>query len=204
MTKKKIARSSARTKQRPARAPKPAESPITPSGNDLILSRTISYNDAAMLVDGLRAEGSKLVPPAPKPDIPRDNTGRPTAAVEHAVLNAPRVGNFESIGDLILKVIAPGILEDSEIRPDAWEPPEGTALRVLAFELTAIAEGVESGRLNDLGLADALRALAERADASRELAFRLREARFGTSPTWGGVVRTAEVTRATIESARVQ
>lgn len=134
-----------------------------------------------------KARGLRVVA-SPAVDVPRDSDGRPTDAVEAAVMNAPPVGNWQNLGDLILKAIAPGIIEDSEHTPAAWEPPEAATLRMLAMELKAIARWIELDGSDDIELPNLLLQLSERADACRVLAWRLREARFGTSPTYGGVL----------------
>ncbi len=120
--------------------------------------------------------------------------------VEADALNFPAEGLAESLGDLILKVIAPGISRDMDERPDAWEPPEAAALRLLAEELDALRAKVAWDTMDRDELASLLERLGERAKATCELAYRVRTARYGTSPTWGGVPRPVQ-TLATAEGS---
>jgi hypothetical protein len=127
------------------------------------------------------------------PPFPTDRNGRPTALVEHAVLNAPRVGNSLSIGDLIMEALAPEVISEASLY--ACEPPEATILRQLGMELAIMADALESKEPdNYVDLPTVLRKIAKRASASEDLMSRLRHARFGTSATWGGVAAEATVT----------
>jgi hypothetical protein len=108
-------------------------------------------------------------------------------AAEKSVLNAPRIGNMKNLGDLMMSVIAPEVYEDMGRAPWAWEPPEATALRMLAFELDALAYWVDAGNAKHIEFPCLLRRLGERATATCDLAERIRSARFGESATYGGV-----------------
>lgn len=110
---------------------------------------------------------------------------RVSTAEERAVLNSATQGNWKNLGDLILKVIAPQNI-DCDVA-HAVEPPEATTLRHLSMELTALAEGIDQGALEEIEIPNYIRSIADRIDAARELAMRLRTARFGTHPIYGGV-----------------
>jgi hypothetical protein len=126
-----------------------------------------------------RRKAAKVIPLRPT------ETGRSWQQTERdALASTEHVGRHGPLADVIVAAIAPNIIDgDLDL---ACDPPEATALRLLAFDLRNLSAAIEQGNYDEIELSNNIEAMSKRAGAAAELAYRLRQARFGTSATWGG------------------
>lgn len=152
----------------------------------------------------LRAQGYTVATggPAPERDPHRTLDGQllPDHEAEQKVLAVeadPPTDDvhYQPIGDLVSRVLCAGMVTYEPTHPAHWTTLEGGLLRVTELELRALAIALDSadgalaaGTEATFDADDAvamLIALSHRLDAGRELAQRLREARWG-DPRFGG------------------
>ncbi len=204
MSTKKIAHKKTTTKTRTKTTAKPAEKANGASAVPTLteLHATLTDLNARLAAEGKDLRVGYLVKneqPERDPNRTVDGQLMVNTDAELAMLKIeadPPTDDvtYQPIGDLIARTLCAGFVTYEPTHPAHWSTLEGGLLRVTELELRALAIALEheaadkDAREVTFSVDDATRmliALSHRLEAGRELASRLREARWG-DPRFGG------------------